>query len=139
MNKTNENGETINPTSSSQTTKNGDISSMKKSYIIYKNKEKNFVWIGFYCKGTLTIENTKEENYGKNSSKIIIIIGIAFVVVGAAVIIITCIKSKKDKIARATRRAMQMQMAAGGYYSYPGMNMGMSVGIGMSQVMEVII
>ena len=133
MNTTNENGEFINATSSSQTTKNGDISSIKKSYIIYKNKEKNFVWIGFYCKGTLTIENTKEENYGKNSSKIIIIIGIVFVIVLTAAIIITCIKRKKARVDRAARRAMRMQMTAGGYYPYPGRNMGMSVGIGMSQ------
>ena len=128
MNKTNKDGKPINPTSSSQTTKNGEISSMKKSYTIYKDEEKNYVGIGFDCGGTLTIKNTKEDE-GNKGNTILIILVVVLVVAVIVAVIISCIRRKK---AREARAAMRMQMAAGGYY--PGMNMGMSVGMGMPAV-----
>ena len=122
------NGKSKEPTSTYQTKSGKKVTSIKKYYSINKEEDKHYTLIGFYCKeGTLTIENTKE-NAGKKSNTIIIIVVVVCGVVAIGIIIFSCIRAKK---ARAAKAAMRMQMASGGYYPQPGMNMGMSVGVGM--------
>ena len=124
------NGKSKEPTSTYKTSSGKKSQSIKKYYTINKESDKPYTLIGFYCKeGTLTIENTKE-NSGKKANTVIIIIVVVCCVVVAGIIIFTCVRTKKGKAARA---AMRMQMASGGYYPQPGMNMGMgmSVGVGM--------
>ena len=123
-------GKTCTPTSSSEVKKMNEVTSMTKYYTIKKDENKNFAIIDFTCLvgGKLTIENTKEDS-GKKVNTIIIIVVVVVVVVVIVVIVISCIKRKK---ARAAKAAMRMAMASGNYYPQPGMNMGMSVGVGMT-------
>ena len=123
------NGKSKEPTSSYET-KSGNKVTINHYYSINKLEDKHYTLIGFYCEyGTLTIENTKEDG-GKKANTIIIIVVVVCCVVVVGIIIFCCIRAKKTRAARA---AMRMQMASGGYYPQPGMNMGMgmSVGIGM--------
>jgi len=99
-----------------------------KHYYTIKKEDKNYLLIGYVCNsGSLTIENTKEDD-GNKEMIIIIVVFVVFFVVVVVIIIICTIRRRK---ARAARMAMRMQMASGAYYPPPGMGMGMSVGVGM--------
>ena len=99
-----------------------------KHYYTINKEDKNYLLIGYVCNsGSLTIENTKEDD-GNKEMIIIIVVFVVFFVVVVVIIIICTIRRRK---ARAARMAMRMQMASGAYYPPPGMGMGMSVGVGM--------
>ena len=117
---------TKEPSSTSQSQVMGKFT-LKHYYTINK-EDKNYLLIGYVCNsGSLTIENTKEDD-GNKEMIIIIVVFVVFFVVIVVITIICCIRRRK---ARAARMAMRMQMASGAYYPQPGMSMGMSVGVGM--------
>lgn len=115
-------------TSSTSESQVMDKVTLKHYYTINKEEDKNYLLIRFNCtSGTLTIENTKEND----SKKTMIIIIVVFSVFFGVIIIIVVISVIRRRRARAVRMAARMQMASGAYYPPPGMGMGMSVGVGM--------
>ena len=106
--------------------------SYKKFYTINKDEDKNVLLLKFKCeKGSVTIENTKEDKGKQN--KILIIVLVVVLCVGVIVMIVcVCIRRKKRQMQRAAMKASAAQM----YSQSMGMGMGMGmVAPGMVQPM----
>ena len=113
------------PTSSMTTKTNNVVKSETKYYKIKKDIENIFLLLQFYCdRGTLTIENTKEDKGKQNQIIIIVVICVVFVI-GFIITIVCCIRRRKARIARAAA----MQASGMTYYANPAVGVGMSMGM----------
>ena len=99
--------------------------SYKKFYTINKDEDKNVLILKYKCeKGSVTIENTKEDKGKQN--KILIIVLVVVLCAGVIVMIVcVCIRRKKRQMQRAAMKASAAQM----YSQSMGMGMGMAPGM----------
>ena len=94
-------------------TVNGRTTSETRHFTIQKVEDKKFIVMGFDCKGTLTIENTKEDEQ-KNKIIIIVVVMCVFVVIVIIIIAVCCYRRRKLQLGQ---QALQMgAMGGAGYY-----------------------